>query len=47
MLKRLVEFSLTQRLLVALATLALVIAGIMAWRGLPIDAFPDVSRRPR
>ena len=43
MLKRLVEFSLTQRLLVALATLALVIAGIMAWRGLPIDAFPDIA----
>lgn len=43
MLKRLVEFSLTQRLLVALATLALGIAGIMAWRGLPIDAFPDIA----
>lgn len=43
MLKRLVEFSLTQRLLVALATLALVVAGIMAWRGLPIDAFPDIA----
>ena len=43
MLKRLVEFSLTQRLLVALATLALCIAGILAWRGLPIDAFPDIA----
>lgn len=43
MLKRLVEFSLTQRLLVALASLALVVAGIMAWRGLPIDAFPDIA----
>lgn len=43
MLKRLVEFSLTQRLLVALATLALCIAGVLAWRGLPIDAFPDIA----
>jgi cobalt-zinc-cadmium resistance protein CzcA len=43
MLKRLVEFSLTQRLLIALATLALSIAGSLAWRSLPIDAFPDIA----
>ena len=43
MLKRLVEFSLTQRLLMALATLALIIAGIMAWHSLPINAFPDIA----
>ncbi len=43
MLQRLVEFALTQRLLVLIGTLLLVGAGVMAFRGLPIDAFPDVS----
>ena len=43
MLSRLVEFSLTQRLLVAVLTLIAVGAGAVAFRGLPIDAFPDVS----
>jgi len=43
MLNRLVEFSLTQRLLVTVATVGLVAAGVLAFRGLPIDAYPDVS----
>ena len=43
MLSRLIEFSLTQRLLVLVATLLLIGAGVAAWNGLPIDAFPDVS----
>jgi len=43
MLQKLVEFALTQRLLVLIATLLLVGAGIHAFRGLPIDAYPDVS----
>ena len=43
MLARLVEFSLTQRLLVLVLTLLLVGAGVYAFKGLPIDAFPDVS----
>ncbi|RLJ68357.1 efflux RND transporter permease subunit [Sulfurisoma sediminicola] len=43
MLQKLVEFALTQRLLVLIATLLLVGAGIYGFRGLPIDAFPDVS----
>jgi len=43
MLSRLIEFSLTQRLLVLVATLLLIGAGVVAWNGLPIDAFPDVS----
>ncbi|HRH81109.1 MAG TPA: CusA/CzcA family heavy metal efflux RND transporter [Thiobacillaceae bacterium] len=43
MLSRLTEFSLTQRLLILGLTLLLAAAGIQAWRGLPIDAFPDVS----
>lgn len=43
MLSRLIAFSLSQRLLVTLLSLALLAAGAMALRDLPIDAFPDVS----
>lgn len=43
MLARLVEFALTQRMLVLVATVALVGGGVLAFRGLPIDAYPDVS----
>ncbi len=43
MLARLVQFSLSQRLFVLLATLMVAGAGWYAYIGLPIDAFPDVS----
>lgn len=43
MLARLVQFALTQRLFTLLATLLMAGAGWYAYRGLPIDAFPDVS----
>jgi len=43
MLARLVEFSLTQRLLVLALAALLVSGGIVAFNGLPIDAFPDVA----
>ena len=43
MLARLIALSLAQRLLVLVLTLGLVGGGWMALRGLPIDAFPDVS----
>ena len=43
MLSKLVEFALTQRLLVAVLTLLIIGAGISSFRDLPIDAFPDVS----
>jgi cobalt-zinc-cadmium resistance protein CzcA len=43
MLSKLVEFSLTQRLLVSALTLLVIGAGIVSFRDLPIDAFPDVS----
>ncbi len=43
MLSKLVEFSLSQRLLVVLLTLLLIVVGVMSFRELPIDAFPDVS----
>src|SRR5574343_1577631 len=43
MLAALIRFSLTQRLLLLVLTVMLVGAGVQAFRGLPIDAFPDVS----
>lgn len=43
MLNALTRFSLTQRLLVLVLTVALSAAGVWAFLGLPIDAFPDVS----
>ena len=43
MLDRLIAFALSQRLLMLVLTLGLGVAGIQAFRGLPIDAFPDVS----
>lgn len=43
MLSRLTEFALTQRLLVLIATLGLVVFGVRAFSRLPIDAFPDIA----
>jgi len=43
MFSKLVEFALTQRMLVAALTLLLIGMGISSYRNLPIDAFPDVS----
>ncbi|MCL4801789.1 MAG: CusA/CzcA family heavy metal efflux RND transporter [Burkholderiales bacterium] len=43
MLARLIRFALTQRLFVLLAALLLIGAGAVAFRDIPIDAFPDVS----
>jgi cobalt-zinc-cadmium resistance protein CzcA len=43
MLTRLIQFALTQRLLMLLLTLAIAAAGALAYQSLPIDAFPDVS----
>ena len=43
MLSRLIAFSLSHRLFIALLSLALLAAGALALRDLPIDAFPDVS----
>jgi len=41
--EKLVQFALTQRLLVLVLAAVLVAGGIVAFRELPIDAFPDVS----
>jgi len=43
MLARLIQFALTQRLLMLLAMLMLVGGGWRAFQSTPIDAFPDVS----
>lgn len=43
MLARLIQFALTQRLLMLVLTALLVGAGAYAFKELPIDAFPDVS----
>ena len=43
MLHRLIALSLSQRLLVLLAALAIAVGGALTFQILPIDAFPDVS----
>jgi cobalt-zinc-cadmium resistance protein CzcA len=43
MMARLIQFALTQRVLVILVTILLSGSGYYAFRQLPIDAFPDVS----
>jgi cobalt-zinc-cadmium resistance protein CzcA len=43
MVKRIVSFSLAQPLFVALLTGLFILAGVMAFRSLPIEAFPDVT----
>ncbi len=43
MLARLIDAALRQRVLVFAAAAALVVAGALAWRALPIDAFPDIA----
>ncbi len=43
MLSRVVQFALTQRLLMVLLVLLMVGVGVMAVKNIPIDAFPDVS----
>jgi cobalt-zinc-cadmium resistance protein CzcA len=43
MLRRLIEFALTQRLFTLLATVALSLAGLYAFTRIPIDAFPNIA----
>jgi len=45
MLENFLHFVLKQRLLVILGSVILLAAGIVAWRNLPIDAFPDVTNQ--
>ena len=43
MLNKMIQFALTQRLLMIMAMIILVITGWTSFQTLPIDAFPDVS----
>ena len=43
MLNNVIRFSLSQRLIILLGTALWLVAGIWAYRNLPIDAFPDIS----
>ncbi len=43
MLNNFIKFILTQRLLVIISFVILSVTGIIAWKTLPIDAFPDVT----
>jgi heavy metal efflux system protein len=43
MIRRIVDFALTNRLLVLALTLMLFAGGIVAFRNLPIEAYPDVA----
>ena len=42
-MKRLVGFSLNQPVLILLAALIFVIAGVVAFQNLSVEAFPDVT----
>ena len=43
MLGHILRFALKQKLLMILAAVVLLGAGVLAWQKLPIDAFPDVT----
>ncbi len=43
MLKRIIEWSVTHKLVVGVGTLALVLAGVWAMLNTPVDAIPDLS----
>ena len=43
MVKRLVAFALYQPLFMALVTVLFIGGGIVAFRSLPVEAFPDVT----
>jgi heavy metal efflux system protein len=43
MIARLVSFALSQRFLIVIASLALMVWGAISFRNLPIDAYPDLS----
>jgi cobalt-zinc-cadmium resistance protein CzcA len=43
MFDKFIRFILHQRLLIILGTLLLTVLGVIAWKQLPIDAFPDVT----
>ena len=42
-LKSVIAFSLRRKYFILFATLALLIAGIITFRNMPIEAYPDVT----
>src|SRR5215469_5699298 len=43
MIHRIVQFSLQQRFLVLMLVLLLIIAGVVSFQRMPVDAYPDLS----
>ena len=43
MLEKLIRFSLTQRVFIMVVFGILITLGLVAWKNIPIDAFPDIS----
>src|SRR5579862_9772766 len=43
MISRIVSFALAQRFIIVMAALGVVVWGIISFRNLPIDAYPDLS----
>ena len=43
MLKGIIDFSLKNKFIVLIATVALVLGGVYAVRNIPLDAIPDLS----
>ena len=43
MLKRIIDFSLRNKFIVLVTTLALLVIGLFALRNIPLDAIPDLS----
>ena len=43
MIDRIVSFALSQRLMVVIAMVSLAVWGVLSFRNLPIDAYPDLS----
>ncbi len=43
MINNIVNFSLKQRLLIVMGAIIVMVAGVFSFKGLPIDAFPDVT----
>jgi len=43
MFEKLIQFAITQRLLVLLATVGIALAGMLSYQQLPIDAVPDIT----
>ena len=43
MIHRIVQFALNQRFLIVMITAFMVVAGIIAFQRMPVDAYPDLS----